>query len=134
MACHIRRIETPQPIIRDPCNPSPCGPNSQCRDVNGQASRFKDESFKAPIVNNLIKISNILLVCSCLSSYIGAPPNCRPECVTNSDCALHLACVNQRCQGTNIKSLSKCITHFVPCLCFRSMSRNLWLWCNVSSN
>ena len=57
----------------DPCNPSPCGPNSQCRNRDGQA------------------------VCSCLPTYVGAPPGCRPECVVSSECAPNRACVNQKC-------------------------------------
>lgn len=63
-------VDTP----RDVCNPSPCGPNSQCRVNNNQA------------------------VCSCLPNFIGTPPACRPECVTSSDCPLNLACLNQKCQ------------------------------------
>ena len=59
---------------RDPCNPSPCGPYSQCRDYNGSPS------------------------CSCLSSYIGAPPNCKPECVINSECPSNQACINEKCR------------------------------------
>lgn len=56
-----------------PCNPSPCGPNSNCRDNAGQA------------------------VCSCQLGYLGTPPNCRPECVVNSECALDKACINNKC-------------------------------------
>lgn len=55
------------------CSPSPCGPYSVCREINGHA------------------------VCSCQDQYIGSPPNCRPECIVNSECALDKACVNQRC-------------------------------------
>lgn len=62
------------PVHTNPCHPSPCGPNSQCREVNGQG------------------------VCSCISGYIGSPPNCRPECVLNSDCPQNEACVNQKCR------------------------------------
>lgn len=62
------------PRPEDPCSPSPCGPNAQCRAVNQQA------------------------VCSCLPQYVGAPPACRPECVVSSECPLDRACVNQRCQ------------------------------------
>ena len=58
-----------------PCTPSPCGPNSQCRENNGQA------------------------VCSCVSGFIGNPPTCRPECVVSSDCSLNQACINQRCNN-----------------------------------
>lgn len=60
-----------QPV--DPCRPSPCGPNSQCRQVNGQA------------------------VCSCLPTYTGSPPACRPECVASSECAQDRACINMKC-------------------------------------
>jgi hypothetical protein len=59
----------------DPCNPSPCGPNSQCREINGQA------------------------VCSCLPTYVGSPPACRPECVVSSECPLDKACFNQKCSN-----------------------------------
>lgn len=59
--------------VIDPCNPSPCGPNSVCRNNNGQA------------------------VCSCQQEYIGAPPNCRPECVVNNECPQNRACYKFKC-------------------------------------
>lgn len=58
---------------QNPCYPSPCGPNSQCREVNGQA------------------------VCSCQQGYLGSPPSCRPECTLSSECAHDKACVNLKC-------------------------------------
>lgn len=61
------------PVISQPCNPSPCGPNSKCRDVNGQS------------------------VCSCVPGYLGSPPACRPECVVSAECAQNEACSNQKC-------------------------------------
>jgi len=57
----------------NPCQPSPCGPNSNCREVNDQA------------------------VCSCRSEFEGAPPNCRPQCTSSSECAPNRACINQKC-------------------------------------
>lgn len=57
----------------NPCQPSPCGPNSNCREVNEQA------------------------VCSCRSEFEGAPPNCRPQCTSSSECASNRACINQKC-------------------------------------
>lgn len=62
------------PRPENPCLPSPCGPNSQCRNVNEQA------------------------VCSCLPEYVGSPPGCRPECIVNSECPLDRACVNKKCK------------------------------------
>ena len=61
------------PRIGNPCQPSPCGPNSECREKNGGAA------------------------CSCLAGYKGAPPACRPECVLNRDCPIYLACIGQKC-------------------------------------
>lgn len=61
------------PTPTNPCIPSPCGPYSQCRDVNERA------------------------ICSCLENYIGSPPACRPECTISSECFLDKACVNQKC-------------------------------------
>lgn len=55
--------------------PSPCGPNAICQVQNDQA------------------------ICSCISNYIGRPPNCRPECIIDSDCPTNLACVCDRCQN-----------------------------------
>lgn len=58
-----------------PCTPSPCGLNSRCRELNNHA------------------------VCSCLPDMIGAPPNCRPECLVSSECPLDKSCINQKCKN-----------------------------------
>lgn len=58
----------------NPCLPSPCGPNSICRVIGNTPA------------------------CSCIESYIGRPPNCRPECTINAECAGNLACINERCK------------------------------------
>lgn len=58
---------------KNPCLPSPCGLNSICRVQDGRP------------------------VCSCKAGYLGAPPNCRPECVVQSECPLDKACFNQKC-------------------------------------
>ena len=64
-------INTPEPV--DPCQPSPCGPNADCRVLEQRP------------------------VCTCYPGYYGAPPACRPECVINSECAPSLACINLQC-------------------------------------
>lgn len=61
----------PKPI--NPCIPSPCGPYSECRQVDDHA------------------------VCSCQKNYIGIPPACRPECMVSSECAQDKACIKQKC-------------------------------------
>lgn len=84
--------------VRDPCIPSPCGPNSQCRVVNSQA------------------------VCSCLPSYIGSAPNCKPECILSSECLPNKACVNQKCVDPCSKicgsyAVCRVIKHSPICSC-----------------
>lgn len=70
----IHVTATPHPNVpTNPCQPSPCGPNADCQ--------VRSESP----------------ACSCLPNYIGAPPNCRPECTINPECSSQLACINQRC-------------------------------------
>lgn len=81
-----------------PCTPSPCGPNSQCRELNNQA------------------------VCSCLPSFIGNPPMCRPECTTSAECPTNLACVNNKCvdpcPGVCGQSANcRVINHSPLCIC-----------------
>ena len=87
-----------QDEYRNPCQPSPCGPYSQCRDYNGSPS------------------------CSCLSTYIGSPPNCHPECSINSECSSNKACINEKCRdpcpgscGLNAKC--NVINHISVCTC-----------------
>lgn len=82
----------------NPCVPSPCGPNSQCR------------------------VSATGAVCSCLPNYIGRSPNCRPECTINDECSLQMACTNNRCVNPCIGScgnnaLCHVSNHAPICMC-----------------
>lgn len=59
---------------KHPCNPSPCGANAICKELNGAGS------------------------CTCLPEYLGDPyTGCRPECVMNTDCPRNKACINNKC-------------------------------------
>lgn len=95
--CYKPIAEKPRDPI-NPCIPSPCGPNADCR-VIGESP-----------------------ACSCLTNYIGAPPNCRPECTINPECPYNRACMNQRCVdpcpglcGSNAKCAV--INHTPSCSC-----------------
>ena len=73
MSCKKKSIATPVEIYR-PCDPSPCGANTLCKENNGAGS------------------------CTCMQNYYGDPHiGCRPECIQNSDCSRHLSCVNTKC-------------------------------------
>jgi hypothetical protein len=96
--CKLKPMDPPIRINERPCVPSPCGPNSQCREINGQA------------------------VCSCSSSYVGSPPNCKPECVVNSECSQDKSCINQKCSDpcpNTCGILAKCYVknHNPICVC-----------------
>lgn len=97
-------------VETNPCQPSPCGPNSQCRESKGQA------------------------ICSCLPLFVGVPPNCRPECVVSSECLSNLACINQKCvdpcPGTCGES-ARCnvINHSPICVCKHGLTGNPFTRC-----
>lgn len=85
-----------------PCMPSPCAENAQCSEVIGAAK------------------------CTCIPPYHGDPysSGCRPECVSNSDCANYLACTNQHCRDPCVGvcgSNSECsvVNHIPACVCHR---------------
>lgn len=99
------------PVESHPCQPSPCGPNSQCREYNGQA------------------------VCSCLAGYLGNPPTCRPECIVNSECRLNEACSNQKCinpcTGTcGIGAKCNVINHRPICSCAPGLTGDPFTRCH----
>lgn len=84
------------PVVTDPCNPSPCGPNTNCE---------RDG------------------ICTCLPEYIGDPyRGCRPECTMNTDCAPTKACINNKCiepcRGTCGQSANCDVVNHIPtCSC-----------------
>lgn len=86
----------PAPV--NPCVPSPCGPFSQCRNMGGYPS------------------------CSCLETYVGLPPNCRPECVINADCPSDKACINEKCRdpcpgSCGLNTRCSVYNHIPTCTC-----------------
>lgn len=91
----------PPPEQRNPCLPSPCGPNSQCT--------VQDQTYS----------------CSCLANYIGTPPNCRPECISNNECSLNLACIAQRCSdpcpgSCGLNAECHVAVHIPNCVCLQN--------------
>lgn len=94
------------------CYPSPCGPNSQCQLKGNMPS------------------------CSCLPNYIGVPPNCRPECVINTECSSELACINQKCRdpcpgSCGYNSNCKVLNHVPICSCQEGYTGDPFVQCNL---
>lgn len=97
-------------VPTNPCVPSPCGPNSICKEINGHA------------------------VCTCLQNFVGSPPSCRPECVVSSDCPQDKACMNQKCTdpcsgtcGTNARC--QVVNHNPICSCPPGFTGDPFLRC-----
>lgn len=59
------------------CQSSPCGPHAECIDIGDGTSDYS---------------------CKCLTDFINRPPNCRPECTTDSHCADDMNCMNYHCK------------------------------------
>lgn len=108
---HIILVEVP--INTNPCIPSPCGPNSICKDINGSPS------------------------CSCLPNFIGRPPNCKPECISSSECPNDLACIDQKCKdpcpgSCGFNAECKVISHTANCICLPGYSGNPFESCQIT--
>lgn len=108
---YLFRIEyRDPPTAIAPCDPSPCGPNSNCRVLSEHA------------------------VCSCQTGFIGVPPSCRPECTGSSECSQNKACVNNKCIdpcpgtcGQNTKCLV--VNHNPICSCSNGYTGDPFVHC-----
>ena len=83
----------------DPCNPNPCGPNSEPPRSVGERCQ-----------------------CQCLPEMLGSPPNCRPECQINADCPTDKACINRKCQDPcpglcGVNAYCRVRNHIPICVC-----------------
>lgn len=97
---------------QNPCEPSPCGSNSECKEVAGSPS------------------------CACLQDFTGTPPNCRPECIANSECADNFACINSKCKDPCPGSCGagaecRVISHTPQCICPPGYTGNAFISCRI---
>lgn len=96
----------------NPCDPSPCGPNSICKVANGSPS------------------------CTCLPEFIGVPPNCRPECVTNNECPMNMACIDKKCKdpcpgSCGVNAECRVVSHTPSCNCLAGFTGDPLIQCNI---
>jgi hypothetical protein len=97
---------------QNPCVPSPCGPNAVCV-VSGESPS-----------------------CSCLPDFMGSPPRCRPECVSNSECANHMACVDRKCTDPcpglcGVNAECRVVSHTPTCMCVTGFSGDPFIQCST---
>lgn len=106
-------IERPQEAPSgNPCVPSPCGPNSQCRPIGNTPA------------------------CSCSPNYVGRPPNCRPECTINTECPGNLACQNERCRdpcpgSCGPQATCQVVKHNPQCSCLPGYTGDPFAGCSL---
>lgn len=96
---------------RNPCVPSPCGPNSICQEIGQIPS------------------------CTCMPTFVGSPPNCKPECIVNSECLPSQACIQQKCQdpcegACGIGALCLVSRHTPMCTCPEGYAGDAFTVCN----
>ena len=96
----------------DTCASCQCGPNSIYQTINDKPS------------------------CACLPDFIGSPPNCRPECVSNSECSSNLACINRKCQDPCPGSCApnaecRVVSHTPMCACLGGYTGDPFTQCNL---
>lgn len=114
VACYLYLVPTVSRNNTNPCVPSPCGPNSQCRVIGSQAA------------------------CSCIPNYKGRPPNCRPECTINAECPSNKACQNELCidpcpGSCGLNALCNVVDHSSICTCIPGYEGNPTTECTVIS-
>lgn len=105
----------PEVELKNPCQPSPCGPNSECIERGDNA------------------------ICSCITGYFGTPPNCRFECYTSSDCAQIYTCINNKCVDPcpgqcGLNAECQAVQHRAHCECIRGYSGNPYSLCTRPGN
>lgn len=101
-------------ISRDPCEASPCGPRQVCT-VYG---------------------SDIALCDPCIGENAIHDPQCRPECLSNSDCSFNKACIRQICSdpcpgSCGHGAVCNVVMHNPICSCPLGTYGNSFEYCNV---
>lgn len=107
-------VIVPQANVTRPCSPSPCGHNYEC-DIYGLHVAVCDPCLGPSAIYN---------------------PQCRPECLTNSDCPFDRACLNQICAepcpgSCGVNAQCHVILHSPVCSCPSGLYGNPYEHCSV---
>lgn len=75
-------------------------------------------------------------MCTCMDTFVGNPPNCRPECTINSDCPMNKACINHKCQdpcvgSCGLQTICHAHQHAAVCSCIEGYTGNPFDSCHV---
>ena len=94
---------------RNPCDPSPCGVNANCK--------------KHPSKEHAS-------TCVCMKGYLGNPfLACHPECTENTHCTSNRVCRNQKCVNPclgfcGINAICSILNHVPSCDCPQGYERH----------
>nr|XP_027235378.1 fibropellin-1-like [Penaeus vannamei] len=127
----------------DPC-PGACGINSLCEVNTHRPVCFCPAGFMGnPYIRCEEKSEPIppkeepgqSAVCSCIGDYIGDPKDrCRPQCVTNADCADDKACIDQKCRDPcpglcGVNAECEVVNHNPICFCPKDLTGDPFRFC-----
>ena len=113
--CRLKPLPIAPVLPSDPCEPNPCGEYSNPPRVSGDRCD-----------------------CSCRPGMLGSPPNCRPECVLNSDCPTTKACQQQKCIDPcpgvcGVNAQCRVRNHVPICSCNRNYVGDPFSVCNPTT-
>lgn len=74
-----------------------------------------------------------------MPEFVGLPPNCKPECISNSECASNLACMNNKCKdpcsgscGSNTEC--RVVSHTAMCVCLIGYEGDPFIQCTLKQS
>lgn len=76
-------------------------------------------------------------MCTCIENFIGFPPNCRPECIVNSDCPFDKSCINHKCKdpcigSCGLNTICQVFQHSAICSCVEGYTGNPFENCHFT--
>lgn len=75
-------------------------------------------------------------LCLCRPNYFGSPPNCRPECTINAECASNLVCINEKCRdpcpgSCGVIAICNVMNHVPICICPDGYAGDPFTYCHI---
>lgn len=110
----IQQPEYTNQTAQPPCHRNPCDPTNQCSNYG----------------------SEVIICDPCTGPNAYQSPQCRPECLTNSECSFDRACIGQKCLDPCPGSCGhnahcQVVNHNPVCTCPRGLVGNPFEYCTT---